>query len=281
MSSSRSHRNGSQPWAPTHGACLGAWDCGPVRVVETRHLAGSRLSAHTHDHSSLTFVLAGHMRERVDGRWIPVAAGQILAKPADAEHENAYGTSGTHSLILDFPEPGALDLGIREAFTPTGGGLVRALQVLRAFRERSAALALAAEELVHEVTGDPALVTTLDSSATPWLRRVRARIHDEFAPPPRLADIAREHGVHPGYLARAFRKAFGCSIGQYARRRQVSFVVKELAQGRSLSEAAFSAGFYDQAHLGRILRSRYGCTPAWLAGALPQRGPTASGFGSS
>jgi AraC family transcriptional regulator len=237
-----------------------------VRIVETWHQPGTRLGAHEHDHAAITVVLSGVVQESVGGRPFVLHPGHVLAKPPKIAHANAYGDDGARSLIVEFPAPISADSVWYEAADASGAATIRAMQMYDAFRSSSTATPLLAEELAAELSRAVPARRVADSPR--WVQRVRERIHTEFAPPPALRALALEHGVHPVSLARAFARAFGCSIGQYARRRQLETVVEQLRLGTPPSLAALNAGFYDQSHLGRILRREFGCTPRWLASAL-------------
>jgi len=80
--------------------------------------------------------------------------------------------------------------------------------------------------------------------------------------PLRLCDVAREAQVGAAYLARAFRRAEGCTMGEYRRRlRARKAAVLIAAHGMPLAEVAFTAGFADQSHLSRVFKSEFGMTP--------------------
>lgn len=87
-------------------------------------------------------------------------------------------------------------------------------------------------------------------------------VHDCFNQRLSLGDIAESVGVHPAHLARAFRKRYGCSVGNYVRRLRVNFAADELRSGdHSLSQVALKAGFYDQAHFNRCFKRKFGIPP--------------------
>jgi AraC family transcriptional regulator len=70
-------------------------------------------------------------------------------------------------------------------------------------------------------------------------------------------------GVHPVTLARAFRRAFGCTIGEYLRRLRIERAAEQLATGtQPLAEIALAAGFADQSHFSNVFRRRVGMSPS-------------------
>jgi AraC-like DNA-binding protein len=71
------------------------------------------------------------------------------------------------------------------------------------------------------------------------------------------------------YLAKTFRRYFGCSIGEHLRDLRVQHACRLLATSdRPFAEIAVDAGFCDQSHLCRAVRRHTGLTP----GALRRRG---------
>lgn len=80
-----------------------------------------------------------------------------------------------------------------------------------------------------------------------------------------LKPIADRVGLHPVYLARAFRRAFGQSVGDCIKaarvRRAASLIFR---RDDSLGEIALEAGYYDQSHLTNDLARIAGFTPGEL-----------------
>ena len=56
---------------------------------------------------------------------------------------------------------------------------------------------------------------TLGRRDSEWLKKVREILHDRYREPVALRNLAEEAGVHPVHLARAFRKQYGCCIGDF------------------------------------------------------------------
>lgn len=110
------------------------------------------------------------------------------------------------------------------------------------------------------------------SSPPAWLCRIRDHLHDCAGVAPPVRELARAAGVHPVSLARAFRRAYGVTVTEYARRLRVRAASDRIAStALPLARIACEAGFADQAHLTRELRRETGLTPGALrrAAATP------------
>jgi AraC-like DNA-binding protein len=116
-------------------------------------------------------------------------------------------------------------------------------------------------ELLAALAGGPALEAR--GAPPPWLERVKERIQDEFKRTLTLAALAETAAVHRVHLARAFRQHYGCTVGDYIRRRRVEFASHRLtATAGRLSDIAFDAGFADQSHFTNTFRRLVGLPPA-------------------
>jgi AraC family transcriptional regulator len=107
-----------------------------------------------------------------------------------------------------------------------------------------------------------------------WITEVRERIEAEEAQRRSLARLASEFGVHPVYLARAFRSYYGLTIGSLRRRLRAERAVARLrARRESLAELALDLGYSDQSHFTREFKRETGWTPARFQAAAfsPER----------
>ena len=104
---------------------------------------------------------------------------------------------------------------------------------------------------------------TISQAAPNWLLRVREMIRDGFDEEFRMEGLASCAGVHPVYLARAYRRHFGCSPGEYLRRCRL-LQVRELLTSSDLSmvEIALQCGFSDQSQMTRLFSKTFGAPPA-------------------
>ncbi len=79
-----------------------------------------------------------------------------------------------------------------------------------------------------------------------------------------LPDLAAGVGISESRLAHLFRRDVGIPMRQYRLALRMQEAVKQIAEGRSLTEAAYAARFADSAHFCRICRRMFGVTPSHL-----------------
>jgi len=69
--------------------------------------------------------------------------------------------------------------------------------------------------------------------------------------------------MQPPSLARAFRRRYGCTVGEYVRRLRIEFACRELAGSeKPLASIAQNAGFFDQSHFSKTFKLLTGQSPA-------------------
>ena len=99
-----------------------------------------------------------------------------------------------------------------------------------------------------------------------WVRQVKAILRDwvlDGHAPVRMAEVALHFGVHPVYLARAFRNHTGLSPSHYVRTVQLDKAAALLVHTRKpLADIAMECLFFDQAHLAHSFRAAYGLSPS-------------------
>jgi AraC family transcriptional regulator len=195
----------------------------------------------------------------------------VLTEPAGERHDNVFGTSGAHVVVVQ-PDAARCELfrpfnrfldSINHFHDPAIGVLARRMSVEIAHPDDVSPLVI--EALGHELlAGAARRLAPMRAEATVphWLLRVREQLHDAFAQTLTLAQLAAIAGVHPAHLARMFRRHHGCSVGAYQRQLRLEWSAQQLALGDDpLAEVATSAGFSDQSHLTRAFKQRFGSTP--------------------
>jgi AraC family transcriptional regulator len=102
------------------------------------------------------------------------------------------------------------------------------------------------------------------SRAAPrWLLLAKELIEDCSSNDLRIPDLASAAGVHPVYLARAYRRHFGYSPGEYLRRCRLLRVQALLAKtDMPLVQIALQCGYSDQSQMTRAFGAVFGMPPA-------------------
>ena len=240
-----------------------------IRLTEGRHAAGSVIPWHAHDGPTICLVLEGAFIEYSRGSALDCRTSSLKFTPAGERHWNRFHTSDVRGLLVEIDPRRAASL---ERFD---GALARSLQLrggpeldlarrlYTEFRTLDTAAELAIEGLLLEVLALVARAPGPRRRDFPeWVRRAHELVAARLDGPVSLAAIAREVGVHPATLARGFRRAYGCSLGEMQRRVRLEFAAAQLVTTpRPLADIAQQAGFFDQSHFTNAFRRAMGCSP--------------------
>ena len=246
-----------------------------LNLAERQHAAHAHLGVHHHAAPSLSLIFQGWHDERLGRRIYRCDPLSVTYKRGGIDHSNYVGRDGLHGVFVELASDSVAELESRATgrdFLLIGSArsrrLVRYIARESALRQPGFELALASllAELLAEVCR---FATPHGFGHATWLERAREYVEDHFSTPITLAELARHSGVHPVYLAQAFRSRYGMSVGAYVRRVRVERARQQLATDRSsISQVALSAGFTDQSHLTRVFRMHTGTTPARFRKAL-------------
>jgi AraC family transcriptional regulator len=253
-----------------HGRCVRSLSAAGLLLAERVYPARLEIPLHAHERPYLCAVLRGGCySEMCGGRTWTCTPRTLFLRPPGEPHANRFGDAGGRVFGVELGPAWSERLAPRQrtlerpaSFEGVCAGLARKLH--REFRQDDPAAPLIVEGLVLEILGEACRAVPSGEVRVPaWLRRARDILHDRYDRPPGLAEMADEVGVHPLHLARVFRRAYGCSVGEYVRRLRVEFACRELARpSRSLVEIALQAGFCDQSQFCRTFKRHVGLTPS-------------------
>ena len=221
-----------------------------ARIV--RYAPLMQMLRHAHDHHGFSAVLEGEVVEEAEHRSIVARAGWVVNKPMGVFHANRFGPAGATLLALSFSEP---------ATVPVSGWF---------WRYEPVALRDALRLLAPTGDGDAMayiMERTISAANAPrdraWIRRIREVIDDD--PLVAVTTLARDAGVHPVALARAFRQQHGVSVREYKQLIRIRRAVHLLSTTRfSIAQVALECGFTDHRHLCRVFRAQVGLRPGSL-----------------
>ena len=243
---------------------------GGFTITEGIHKDGARLPWHDHETPTICFVLQGAFTEAWHGGSIECTSSTLKITPAGERHCDYFSRGDVRGLLIEADDalvaairPYSAILDERMSFH---GGLVPGIawRVYDEMLRMDTAAPLAIEGLLLELVAAASRIGDRYSRSTQpyWLELARERIHADLASRPSLRGLAESVGVHPVTLARAFRRAFGCTVGEYVRNLRIERATRQLADtDLSLAEIALTAGFSDQSHFSNLFRQHTGISP--------------------
>jgi AraC family transcriptional regulator len=239
-------------------------------IVESSYQPMVSLPSHSHVGATVSLLRRGSFIETSPTCSQDCRPFDLIVQPAGAAHWNQFGPLGATCFHIAF-DPHRLDSTRGDAFNRPSyvrGGMLPSL-IIRLEQELSLTdigSALALEAVIFEVLAQIVRWPTRDKVPAFWLRQVRDLIEGNVGSQLSLRKIADRVGMHPGHLARGFRRHYQCSVGEYLRKVRVEAAMRLIVQARMpLVEIATSLGFYDQSHFTRAFRMRTGTTPAKFA----------------
>jgi AraC family transcriptional regulator len=226
-------------------------------VRECAYPPGMRLPRHAHDYSNVTVVVSGEITETSAEGEYRGRSGSVVLKPARSEHENLISGLGARTLSIEL-RGGLLAAEIARR---KWAWFERAEIVRSAFRLR-VACGEEVETRAFELLAAVIAAATPAGDTPRWLPEVKRLLEERFDEPVRLQSIAREIGLHPVYLSRAFHSHSGMTMLEYLRMLRIRQARHLLAVSkRSVTSIASDCGFTDASHFSRTFASTLGASP--------------------
>ena len=243
---------------------------GSCRLRYARFLPYQQLVWPTKVPGRLCVFLAGRMTQNSSTGEQIFEENDVLYEPPGEKPRLRFGAHGAGTLTLEFDSVPVRVLG------PIG------FPVDRPFALRSAHCTVIARRILREMNSRDALTPSALEGLTlqlfveimrrkcrkfrrapAWLCGVRERILNSASEPVSLGELAKAAHVHPTHLSQVFRKSYGESVSQLARRTRVERAATLLKETDTcLVQIAFESGFCDQSHLCRVFRNDTGFTPS-------------------
>ena len=241
-----------------------------LTLTETLHAPSSEMPAHVHESASICLTLTGHGTEIIDGVSVVTEPGCVLMRGPNMVHANQYDAAAHRGFMIELEQHWLNTSGhflrVFEDHRHFTGGPVPAL-ALRIYREsrvKDSVAPVIVEGLMLEVLGHASRLLIKTPIRPPaWLMQARELVHGRFNDSLNLVDIANTVGVHPTHLARAFKKHYRTTVGEYMRGLRLDWATRRLSETEDpIAEIALAAGFYDQSHFSHLFKQHTGFTPA-------------------
>jgi AraC family transcriptional regulator len=240
-------------------------------LSEGVHPSGSRIPWHTHEGPTLCVVLEGAFIEETSAGALLCTPSMLKVMPAGEPHCDHFDRGTAHGLLIEADPSRAESIrpysALLQELVSFDGGPIAAIgrRVFHEFVRMDATAPLAIEGLLLELLtwGTREHDLRRVGSGPTWLVQAREILHEDPAAHTSLGSLAREVGVHPVTLARGFRRAYGCSVGDYLRRLRIVQAARRLEDSElSLAEIAVAAGFADQSHFSNVFKQQTGFSPS-------------------
>ena len=253
------------------GHIIKTYEFAGLRLVDGVYYAKTKVPKHSHQYAVFCVGLTGMCSEVFAGKVRHYEASTVEFLPADQFHSLEFPFAATRAFSIDIATcwiERAREFSLRlDNSVHAHGGLLSGLmmKIYDEFRHLDSASPVAIQGLVLEmfatVSRNQANLTTRQPKR--WLARAVEFLRESFTEHLTLTQVASAAGVHPVYLAREFRRFYGCTIGEYIRRLRVERACRQLSSSdESLATIAASAGFSDQSHFSRTFKRLVGMTPA-------------------
>lgn len=255
-------------------------DFDSLTLIESVYPPRATMPRHTHETAHVSIVLRGSFTERCGHKERSSEASTLIIHPPDEDHAVTFHGAGArvfsfhvkaqlHERVRDFTK-------ILDAPATFQGGrpTLLAAQLYRESKTPDGVAPLMVEALALEIVA--AVSRRADSlrerSVPRWLGRAREHLHAHFAESVSFTSLAETVGVHPVYLAREFRRAFGRTMGEYVRGLRIETACRAIS-GSDLpfDEIALAVGFYDQSHFSNAFKRWTGTTPAQYRATFRRR----------
>ncbi|MBA3822129.1 MAG: helix-turn-helix transcriptional regulator [Deltaproteobacteria bacterium] len=218
-----------------------------------------------HAHHAFQVMLASDLPIRIVTGEATVDV-HIACIPADAPHAFASGSPRAAILYVAPESRAGRHLASRVGAAAALASWVDVAAALRGIadgRVESWSHARAVHDAVME------RLVPADQRARPWppaIQRLVALLPQRLDHELRLGQLAAELELSESRLAHLVTEYLGIPFRPYVLWLRLQAAAAEVAQGRTLTEAAHHAGFSDGAHLSRVFKRMFGIAPSEVAG---------------
>lgn len=248
-------------------------DLGPVERIEAV-FSGNGFSPHRHDTYAIGLTLSGVQTFAYRGESRYSTPGNIIVLHPDELHDGGAGTdAGLRYRMIYIPPELVLEAGRRQGDSlpfvaapvfsdpDLAATLAEVLHDLDQVPEELAfsdQIARIADGLARNALARPAMSKTPARSA---VAQASAYLRENCNRPVSSQELEGVTDLDRYTLARQFRQLTGTSPHRYQVMRRLERARSAMLAGMPIAEAAFDAGFADQAHFTRHFKKSYGMTP--------------------
>lgn len=219
---------------------------------------------HYHDNDYLSILIKGkyHEKNNVDDNLI--SSGDIIFRPNAYTHENLFESYGGTCFNIEFNSEWQkqLDTSLKlpDNFNNYKTGHFPSLYKSLLNFQNKYNEDQSFEFICDWLFGINQL--SLAKGRLPWIEKVVHILENEFGCFHSLRSLSERVLVHPVYLARAFKEKKGVTIGEYQLKFKLANTISLLLNTTlSITDIAYTNGFFDDAHFIHTFKSVYNVSP--------------------
>jgi AraC family transcriptional regulator, arabinose operon regulatory protein len=221
----------------------GEYKFGPTWIA----FRGISAENHLHAHAAIQLVVGSNITVTDDTTFEEQGDGWLI--PSGVKHR-IVTTSPVVILLIDPDSTFASALKSHQTINSKVVSLSEKL-IGTLLAETSLTSIINQLEVHHKVNDDD--IDPRLTSAVTYLNEIESR--------PTVEDISIKISLSVSRLRALSVRYFGVPFSKIIMWKQVNLAFRSLSQGGSIADAAYTAGFSDQAHFTRILRDTIGITP--------------------
>lgn len=251
-----------------YGQTLEFMDVNGIVLTTSRYKKECLVPEHYHSNPYFCYVVEGSYTEYSYKNELDCTKGDILFHPGERKHYNKFHEIPGICFNLEFSSHWKEKVSLSQLELST---ITRITQrnvqgvfqkIYNEFRQPDNLSTLMIESLTTEMLVLFSRNNNRKESTPYYIKRVVAYIEERYFTRLSLAELASYVNLSPEYLARAFKKSFNCSVGEYVRSIRVNHACAMLTNtDKELSQIALDTGFADQSHLTRVFKQIIGMTP--------------------
>jgi AraC-like DNA-binding protein len=238
---------------------------------------------HSHDYYVITLIERGHQSFTHRGmKHVTLPGGLILINPGEVHTGEAADKAGFEMRSL-YPTISTMEMAVfeltgRHQMTPffkqvriNNSSLINSISSLHKAICEGAGMLECESRLIWTLAqlikhhADISFTERRPGNEKNAIQRARDYIDDHFASGVSLQELAQYVGFSPYYFLRVFRAEVGMPPYAYLESVRIGRAQRLIESGKSLTEAAFEAGFSSQSHMTHRFRKIIGATPGQYA----------------
>ncbi|MEO9484364.1 MAG: helix-turn-helix domain-containing protein [Ekhidna sp.] len=250
------------------GAYFGLKD--RVRVLDdylvtlTYYQDQHKIPHHAHESAYASIVLRGKYLEKrkSSSEGTEVGTSKVVFRQMGYEHANEFSNTGGVCLNIELNDESKDKLGLFSLLFKEYHTTPPTLEIAKVV---NALLAGYRDDEINCLIGEffaSFLLQTQGVRDSVVVNKAVDFISENFHRSLSLEEIAAFANVHPVYLARAFKNKMNSTIGDFIRSKRITSAYFDLFNAEStLTNTAFSTGFFDQAHFIKSFKGSFNQTP--------------------